>query len=608
MPHERVNRDAGPVEGGARLSYRHAGPAWTDPHRRTIDEIRLEDLLALTDLGPEERAALSRSRRLSVLSNGWQSWSPSWELAPGERMPGPGTMRRFSVFINRPGDRPKRGRIRSHFLIYLRAGDLMLGLASRNSGSAPVGFEFNRKAGTVRIDLHSAGKRRANGEPLAEIAVVWGRGYFEFKDRLAAAFGGLASFDRLSFLRARGSERPVPGGWESWYNHYSDINEDLVLSALDSLDDNGNFVNRYYIERGKPTVFQVDDGWEIAVGDWEANRERFPNGMKRIADRVRGKGFIPGIWIAPFAVTTISRVFHERPEWLLRDSSGRPARAGWLPAWGGWFHCLDLSREDVREHLYALFRRLVDEWGFRYLKLDFLYAGLLEGARAGGGAAYEWYEEVVGRIASMTRNAEGRPVAWLGCGAPLEASFRHFPLMRVGADTREAWDLPAARFIHYPGRPSACMSLRDVAGRALLDGSVLASDPDVFFLRSVRCKLTRTERELLALVDFMFGSQLMVSDDVQDYPSGDEESFTTRIVELYDRLSGREWGIKRIEGLAYRVFSRSGDVIGILNLGDRVFKTGERTGMDLERAIVSHATLERGVLSFQRRSISLFAV
>jgi alpha-galactosidase len=606
MSHERVNRDIEPAEGGAALRYRHAGPAWTDPPSRAIDEMRLEEILSLTDFSEDERAAFSQPKRIAVMCNGWQSWSPSWEAGPGERMPGTRGLKRFGVFIRRPGDRERRGRLRSHFFIYFRSGGLMAGLVSRNAGTAPVGFEFSRKSGAVRIDLQSAGKRRANGETLADVRVVWGRDYFSFKDRLGDVFSGFRSFDRLSFLRARGAERPVPGGWESWYNHYSDIDEDLILDALKSLDDNGNFVNRYYIERGKPTVFQVDDGWEIAVGDWEANRERFPNGMKRIADRVRGKGFLPGIWIAPFVVTTISRVYHERPEWLLRDARGKPVRAGWLPAWGGYFHCLDISSEAVRAHLDALFHKLVEEWGFRYLKLDFLYAGLLEGKRAGGGAAYEWYEDVMGRAASATRNAEGKPVAWLGCGAPLEPSFRHFPLMRVGADTREAWDIPAARCIHYPGRPSAWMSLRDVIGRALLDGTVFASDPDVIFLRSTRCKLTRTERELLALVDFMFGSQLMVSDDVQCYPRGDEEALTSRVVELYDRLSGREWGAQRVEGQVFRVFSRSGDVTGIVNLGNGPYKAAESEGMKADRAIVRRFSLDRGCLLFERHSISLF--
>jgi len=606
MPHERVNRDIEPALGGMALRYRHAGPAWIDPPARLIDELQLEQLLGMTDFSPEEKAAFAQRKHLAILCNGWQSWSPSWELSGRERMPRQRRRDRFAPMIERPGDAPRRGRLRSHFIIIFRAGGLRLGLASRNAGTAPLGFEWSRKSGSLRLDLHSHGKARANGESLADLRLVWGRDYFEFKDRLAEAFRGCVPFERIAFLGARGAGRPMPGGWESWYNHYADIDEDLVLEALEALDGNGNFVNRFYIERGKPAVFQVDDGWEVAVGDWDFNRERFPSGMKHVADRVRGKGFIPGIWIAPFLVTKFSRIFHERPEWLLRDERGRPGRAGWSPAWGGHFHCLDLSVPEVRAHVLGLMERLVEDWGFRYIKLDFLYAGLLEGARTGGGAAYEWYADILGAIASKDKNREGRPVAWLACGAPLEATFRHCPLVRVGADTREAWDFPAARALKYHGRPSAWLSMRDTIGRAVLDGSVLAADPDVIFLRSERCRLTRTEREALALVDYMFGSQLMISDDVQRYPGGDEEAFTSRVIDLYDRLQGQEWGVRRLRGQAFEVFSRSGAYRGLLNLGNRSFKLRDADGMDPQRAVTGRFTREREGLSFERRSMSLF--
>ena len=178
--------------------------------------------------------------------------------------------------------------------------------------------------------------------------------------------------------------------------------------------------------------------------------------------------------------------------------------------------------------------------------------------------------------------------------------------MRVGADTRETWDYASARFLRYPGRPSAIMALRDVIGRALLDGTVLVSDPDVMFLRSERCRLSRTERELIALVDFMFGSQLMVSDEVQLYPRGDEESMTDRVIALFDRLGGREWGVERIADGVFRVLSRAGDVTGLINLRGRAFTLKDGTGLDPRRPIVGHVRAEREKLKFERRSISLF--
>ena len=38
------------------------------------------------------------------------------------------------------------------------------------------------------------------------------------------------------------------------------------------------------------------DGWWNCIGDWDVNEEKFPGGMKPIADYIRSKGMIPGLW------------------------------------------------------------------------------------------------------------------------------------------------------------------------------------------------------------------------------------------------------------------------------------------------------------------------
>lgn len=607
MAAERVSRSVGPDETGIAFMYRHSGMGWTDPADRPLDRMSFRELLAFAGFSREEAAGFLDDASLRVFSNGWQSWSQARELRARTGDRGRRDLGKFALYVERPGRKRRGGGIDSHFFFYLRSGDAYLGLFSRNSGYAPVGFSIDGRKRSVSIDIYSEGQERLPGEPLAELHLLRGRGYFDFKDKTAALYSGFRPFERLSFLKAKQDAKPIVHGWESWYCHYSAVDEDLALKALDALDGNDNFLNRYCVSRGKPTVFQIDDGWEIAIGDWDFNRERFPNGMKRVADRVRGKGFLPGIWIAPFLVSRISRVFHERPDWLLRDEKGAPVVVGWMPAWDGDFHVLDLSRQDVREYLYAIFERLVNEWGYRYLKLDFLYAGLFPGKRSGGGSAYRWYEETLSRIAGVLSNKEGRGVAYLGCGAPLEPSFRHFPLMRIGPDTRESWDYPAAKAANYSGRPSAWLCMRNSIARAFLDGAVFANDPDVVFLRGLDITLTQTEKELVDLVAFLFGSQLMTSDDLHLYPSGDEEAFTSHVIELYDLLSGDEYGALALDEDVWRVLSRSGRVDGLINLSDRVWHAPEGFRMDTAAPIVSHIVKDPRGLRFERRSISLFA-
>ena len=49
-------------------------------------------------------------------------------------------------------------------------------------------------------------------------------------------------------------------------------------------------------------VLQVDDGWQVAAGDWEANA-KFPQGMQTLAQQIKATGRRAGIWLAPLVAT-----------------------------------------------------------------------------------------------------------------------------------------------------------------------------------------------------------------------------------------------------------------------------------------------------------------
>ena len=75
-----------------------------------------------------------------------------------------------------------------------------------------------------------------------------------------------------------------------------------------------------------------------------------------------------------------SELARQRPELLLRDARGEHVIAG--NNWGSGYHALDLSRPAARDYLAELTHRVVHEWGFKYLKLDFVNAGAAPGVRA----------------------------------------------------------------------------------------------------------------------------------------------------------------------------------------------------------------------------------
>lgn len=582
-----------------------------------LDLFRLdfEELGLLLGLDEEWRGAFAEPSSLYIFSNGWQSWSYGGELRGTERIKPAILIEALNTYVLRPGPREARGQVLSHFFARIRSGERRIVLVStgpdRDRSGPPLAFRVDRKSLEIGVEAQAGGGSFAAGELLARVSCAGLEGFFAERDFYASLFGGGERFENLAFL-GEGRKNP-PGGYESWYNHYTAIDEATIRSDLAALPSNDNLINSYYIRRGKPAVFQIDDGWELSVGDWEAHPSKFPAGMAGLAADIETGGLVPGLWLAPFIVEGKSRAAAEHGDWLLRDKDGRPLVAGWNDNWSGNFFAWDLSIPEVGDWLDSIFRTVVDGWGYRYLKLDFLYAGLLEGARKRGGAAWEHYERILSRIVSRRSDARGRPLAWLGCGAPLEASWRHFPLMRIGADTRETWEHFQARLVRHQGRPSARVNLLHTIGRSVLDGALFLNDPDVVFCREAGMGYGEKEKEMIAAVARMFASQIMFSDEASAFGGPGERAFTKRIVALYDRLEGLEFGATRIGRDLFAIEERGGRLRGWINLGERLARVADpsaeaalgRAGRPRDPVLPFHARPIAGGWLLEPRSMSL---
>ncbi len=577
---------------------------------------------------------LSKARGRLVLINGWQSWSFAGELKGRER-PRRALLRRdLNLFVDHPAERALRRQaqrphtlchwarrffhrhdIISDFLLGLRTGELRLMLLSDNveRWSSPRSTDVDRvskpnfsgdsndksyypdylppvsfllRGDKICIFAYAAGGSFAAGEIIARLCVFIAPDYFSLKDRLSSYWHADRRFEDLSWLiEPKSISHGMIGGYASWYNHYTAIDERIIGDDLKAIKANDNFVNSYFLRRSLPTVFQIDDGWEVQVGDWQADPRKFPNGMAEMAQRIVAEGLVPGIWLAPFLLMPNSAIAKTHPEWLLRDTDGRAIKAAWNPNWGGDVWALDLSRPDVENYLISLFETIVNVWGYRYLKLDFLYAGLMQGAFSGRkGGVWQHYTRIMARILEFSQASNGEPVAFLSCGAPIESTAPFMPLMRSGADTREHWEWLQLRLIGHQGRPSAKVNLEDSIGRAILDKTLLFCDPDVIFYRTDQTSLKDTEKFLIGMVAAMFGSQLMTSDDParftndarieseSDADALSEAAFTKELVEWYRRIEGKGFGVERNPGRTrglYDFFSRDGSIYGAINLSDR---------------------------------------
>jgi len=112
----------------------------------------------------------------------------------------------------------------------------------------------------------------------------------------------------------------------------------------------------------------LDDGWQVAEGDWVPVPTKFPAGdadMKALVDRIHAAGLKAQLWWAPMGADPGSRTDREHPDWLLRNEDGSPRKITW---WDSNYLCPALGA--VREDAAAFARKALGVWGYDGLKID----------------------------------------------------------------------------------------------------------------------------------------------------------------------------------------------------------------------------------------------
>ena len=292
-------------------------------------------------------------------------------------------------------------------------------------------------------------------------------------------------------------------GYTSWYNYFQKIDEGIILRDLKGLERAGKAAN----------IFQIDDGYEAFVGDFlDVNAEKFPRGMKFIADEIHARGFLAGIWLAPFVAERKSRVFNEHPDWFIKDKKGEPVVS--VPAWSH-ASTLNFNIPECREYIVKMLKNAVDNWGYDMLKLDFLYAVCMN-PRDGKTRGMLMREAM-----ELIREAVGEKPYILGCGVPLASAFGIVDACRISCDVDLQFKFRPLSGIINNEIPCTPNAINNTIFRRHLSGRTFANDPDVFFLRDNNLSFTSEQKLMLAKINNMFGDILFVSDNVGDY-SGDK--------------------------------------------------------------------------------------
>src|SRR5579863_5653245 len=117
--------------------------------------------------------------------------------------------------------------------------------------------------------------------------------------------------------------------------------------------------------------FVMDDGWfgqrkddHAGLGDWYVNKEKFPNGLKPLIEKVHSLKMDFGLWVEPEMINPDSDLYRKHPDWVL-NFPGRPRTESRNQL------VLNLARSDVRDYVEGFLDKLLTENDIAFLKWDY---------------------------------------------------------------------------------------------------------------------------------------------------------------------------------------------------------------------------------------------
>jgi alpha-galactosidase len=322
-----------------------------------------------------------------------------------------------------------------------------------------------------------------------------------------------------------------PTGWCSWYSFGQDIHPGGIRANLQAL---------HSLKADVPLeIFQVDDGFQSQVGDWLEPAGPFKQVMGQLARDIQRTGFQPGLWLAPFIVQPRARIAAQHPGWFVRNRLGLPANAGY--GWNNINRALDLSHPEVQAYLETVVRTVVEEWGYRYLKLDYLYAGAIAGQRFDMSLTRA---QVLRRGLGQIRTWAGEETLLMGCGVPLGSAVGICDLVRIGADVRGGWEPKALStsffFRQEPNLPAVRNALQNTLTRAILHQKWWVNDPDCSII-GADTSLSLDEIQTQAAVLALTGGAVFLSDDLENLDRARLEVARTLLPPIGHRPQILDW-------------------------------------------------------------------
>ena len=147
----------------------------------------------------------------------------------------------------------------------------------------------------------------------------------------------------------------------SWEGVYFDINEPGMDQMMADIAYMGG------------ELFVMDDGWfgekyprltdNSSLGDWKVDRNKLPNGIGWLVEQADKHGIRFGIWIEPEMTNSVSELYEEHPEWIIKAPEREPVLGR-----GGTQLVLDLGNPEVQDFVF----KIVDDIMTENPKIDYI--------------------------------------------------------------------------------------------------------------------------------------------------------------------------------------------------------------------------------------------
>ncbi len=162
--------------------------------------------------------------------------------------------------------------------------------------------------------------------------------------------------ERLCRGKYRDISRPVLVN--NWEGTYFDFNEEKLLAIAEKAAKCG-------VE-----LFVLDDGWfgkrnqeDCSLGDWVVDKNKLPNGLNGLCDKINALGMKFGLWFEPEMISPDSDLYRAHPDWCLQvKGRAYTMRRDQL--------ILDLTRKEVRDYVVKSVCDVLNSANIEYVKWD----------------------------------------------------------------------------------------------------------------------------------------------------------------------------------------------------------------------------------------------